>query len=184
MTIAAATGYISVALDAFRTTVADSTEFRKFCNPDSPVTTRDAALERLPLVVFDMPIDGKESHSVQEMATRRPYGHCWMPDEGLVISKAGFNCYTPTAMSAVIRFVRDTPEDLRGNGNAQEAERDFANTVGVIVKETLDNMGVAPYGDALRAHLVEAPGRSHPDDWESIGDIQECAWQFVMGSNI
>ena len=176
MNLAEPSGYISKPVEAIRLALADAAALRAWLGVDNQAD----ALDRIYLDALPQPPNGADVHSKQELQQYRPFLIVGVPDNGLVVAKraeAGSKHQTTGGVCHVY-FERATPATCE---NHSQATRTWSNIVGDVLFDMLEITGVYPYPEIGQANLIQAPFRSHWDDWDALGDYQGAEFALDFG---
>lgn len=163
MTVAA--GNLSLALDLFKTTLANSSNFQTWVGAaNATEALRSIYKEGLP------PPDDGRTHDLAELESYRPYAliatDTFARNEEAVGSSTEFD----QSGSLLLKLVRDVPVGIRGD--IQEVGLTFENEVGQILDDLCTLAGVNPYLAIKSIDIPEPWYRTTEDDLDTQGDAQ------------
>ena len=168
-------GSIALAQEYLRTTLADCTSFRTWVG----AVNQAQALARIHHEALPPPITGSE-HTLEELRAYRPCALIWTDvDNGFARRVVSVDSSIDSG-SLGLRLAQDVGEEI-SHLHAEVYQR-FINSVGQIVDELVGLAGLAGYLAMTSLELKSGPFRSHPDEYETVGDIQFCDLRITWGA--
>jgi hypothetical protein len=176
----AAAGTLSLALDAFRTTLANCLAFQAWAGVVGAVN----AAARIYLVGLPAPADGQQ-YTLAELASYRPFALASIaPQRGAIAAadatSAGFDFAWGGRID--VQFEQAIAEsDL---ADLAEAERKFLNSLGAILDGLVELAGSGTYLRITGLALAEGPLRERSAERPAQGDsywaLVEVTWSGGM----
>lgn len=157
-------GSISLAAEYAAATLADCPAFQSWtASADSTQARGRIYLEALP-----PPADGEE-HTLDELRTLRPFALLSTTSFGRMQIAAGNGFDFGAKGSLTLLLEADNPSEIKDQ-NAEVMLR-FYNAIGGILDELCERAGKAGFLAFTALDMPFGAGRSHPNDYPTIGDI-------------
>jgi hypothetical protein len=173
----AAEGGITLAEENLRLTLADCARFRTWCG----ATNQAAALAKIFIDDLPVPPNDQDAYTADDIIGLRPFAILMTANQaGYSKARVATETY-PEAGKLAIALEENVPAHLAGDVAA--LERQFKNTIGVIIDELLELAYQAGY---LAIDLVtfHGPLRSTKDDAVGEGDHHWAILELQYGIGV
>lgn len=159
-------GCLSLAQQHLKVMLADSTAFRSWVG----AADQDQALSRIYLEA--LPLGDRQSYDLEELRALRPHAIVWTePQNGFALRRVSVDDGYGFHESGVIRVWLEQDVGSAMTGLPGSVDLSFKNSVGLILDDLAALAGGAGYLDVTEISVLNGPMRSHPDDYDTIGDL-------------
>lgn len=169
---------MSLAQENLRVTLAASSAFRSLVKATG-VSANAQALARIHHDALPPSRIGPE-HSLAELEVYRPCALLWQDPRG------GFGRRLVATNSTIdfgvlmMRIAADVDREI--SENHQEAYVRFQNVIGGIIDDLVALAGQAGYLAITQISVESGPYRTHPDEYDTVGDCQFCDLRIAWGA--